>query len=62
MAEYQEYFGINFVIDKLVVPETSQAYYYFITVCMCPPANYYKGKAFDLNFCRKVDFSTSKTT
>lgn len=62
MAEYQEYFGINFVIDRLSLPPTKQAYYYFITVCLCPPANYYKGKSFDLNLCRKVNFETSRTT
>lgn len=62
MAEYQEYFGINFVIDKLFIPKTDVSYYYFITVCISPPANYYKKKNFDMNFCRKINFDYSTTT
>ena len=62
MAEYQEYFGVNFVIDKLVLPPTKETFYYFITVCMCPPALYYKNKAFDLNLCRKIDMNVSRST
>lgn len=60
MAEYQEYFGINFVVDKLVIPKTELAYYYFITICLSPPANYYKSKGFDLNLIRNIDFEKSK--
>lgn len=59
MAEYLEEFGINFIIDKLYVPKTDLTYYYFITICASPPANYYKKKSFDLNFSRKVNFDTS---
>lgn len=56
MAEYQQYFGMNFVIDKLTIPKTELSYYYFITVCLSPPAKYYKNKGFDLVLMKKINF------
>lgn len=56
MAEYQQYFGINFVIDKIFIPESEQMYFYFVTLELSPPAYYYKKKKFDLSFCRKINF------
>ena len=55
MAEYNEYFGLSLVIDKLILPKTSQKYYYYITICLVPPGNFYKAKSYDLNLCRKIN-------
>lgn len=48
------------MIDKLTLPKTESFYYYFITICLCPPANYYKNKGFDLHIIRKINFEKSK--
>lgn len=44
MAEYKQSFGVNFSLDKLSVPKSEFNYYYFVTVCLSPPANYYASK------------------
>lgn len=44
MAEYKVFFGLHFQIDKLIVPKDKVNYYYFITVCVCPPGKYYQNK------------------
>ena len=44
------------------MPKTKKKYYYFITTCLCPPAEYYKEKTFDLNFAKKIDIEKSTTS
>jgi len=47
MAEYNQFFGIYFSVDKLTIPDPNQNYYYFMTVCLSPPAKYYTSKLKD---------------
>ena len=47
MAEYQQFFGLYFSVDKLIIPDDKQNYYYFMTVCMIPPGKYYTSKGKD---------------
>jgi len=42
MAEYNPSFGIVVMIDSMTVPASKDQYYYFCTICLSPPANYYK--------------------
>jgi hypothetical protein len=48
MAEYDPLFGVVIEIDNIIVPKTSDKYYYFLTLCICPPAEYYKDISNDL--------------
>ena len=61
MAEYQEFFGVTFVIDRLILPESKDKFYYFFTICMSPPAGYYKSEVFDMELCKKIDLNNSKS-
>lgn len=57
MAEYNPFFGVCFTIDKLVLPRDKQNYYYFMTVCLSPPGEYYTSRmrdADDLKFLYNV--------
>lgn len=47
MAEYNPFFGIYFAIDKIILPKDKQNYFYFMTVCMSPPGNYYASRMKD---------------
>lgn len=61
MAEYNQVFGIYFICDKIkVINDDKSLYYYFITVSMCPPARFYKGKENDLKFTYEVNPTKSK--
>jgi hypothetical protein len=42
MAEYNSSFGIVASIDLIRVSPSRDNYYYFCTLCLSPPANYYK--------------------
>jgi len=47
MAEYNPFFGIYLTIDKLILPKDKQNYYYFMTVCISPPGDYYSSRMRD---------------
>jgi hypothetical protein len=42
MAEYNPSFGIVVAVDMISIPSTKTRYYYFCSVCLSPPASYYK--------------------
>jgi hypothetical protein len=48
MGEYNPSFGIIVMPDIINVPPSSTIYYYYCTVCMSPPATYYKDGEVDL--------------
>ncbi len=62
MAEYNPNFGIIFAIDMLVIPSSKTNYYYFCSLCLSPPATYYKDGENDLVFLYKIDLATSNTS
>lgn len=47
MAEYNPFFGVYLTIDKLILPKDRQNYYYFMTVCISPPGDYYSSRMRD---------------
>jgi len=61
MAEYNPFFGIYVDIDKVSVPITKDPYYYFVTVCLSPPANYYTKNGDDLDFIYKIELNPSRS-
>lgn len=48
MAEYNSYFGIKVCVDCIQLPSDQTNYYYFVTVCLYPPARYYAEDKNDL--------------
>lgn len=62
MAEYNDFFGLSISVDELIVPQTNIKYYYFLTLCLVPPGNFYRSKSFDLNLCRRIDTDHSTAT
>jgi hypothetical protein len=61
MAEYTPSFGLVFAIDAITLPADNSNYYYFCTVCLYPPADYYRSGKVDLSFIYKVDLAVSLT-
>lgn len=47
MAEYNPFFGVYLSIDKIILPKEKQNFYYFMTVCISPPGNYYSSRMRD---------------
>lgn len=62
MAEYNPNFGIIFAMDMVVIPSSKTNYYYFCSLCLSPPATYYKDGQNDLIFLYKIDLATSNTS
>lgn len=58
MAEYNPAFGVVVGVDIMRVPSTNLNYYYFTSVCLSPPANYYREKDTDLFFQYKIDLGS----
>lgn len=42
MAEYSPSFGVIIGVDMLSIPTNKRNYYYFCSLCLSPPATYYK--------------------
>lgn len=61
MAEYNPSFGIVFAVDMLSIPSSKTNYYYFCSLCLSPPAQYYKKGDNDLVFLYKIDLASSNT-
>ena len=61
MAEYNSSFGVVVSVDMVSVAPSKDSYYYFCTVCICPPATYYKQSEVDLEFIYQIDLSSSFT-
>ena len=61
MAEYSSTFGMIVGVDMLSIPATKSNYYYFCSLCLSPPATYYKNGENDLIFLYKIDLATSLT-
>jgi hypothetical protein len=61
MAEYNPSFGIVFAVDMFNIPTSKINYYYFCSICLAPPAQYYKQGENDLIFLYKIDLATSNT-
>lgn len=47
MAEYQPFFGVYLSIDKITLPKDKVNYYYFMSVTVSPPGNYYTSRLKD---------------
>lgn len=61
LAEYNPSFGIIFAVDMFTIPSSKVNYYYFCSVCLSPPASYYKKGENDLIFLYKIDLASSNT-
>lgn len=59
MAEYNPAFGVIVNVDVIRLPPTNANYYYFTSICLSPPANYYKDKEIDLHFQYLVDLASA---
>ncbi len=61
MAEYSPSFGMIVGVDMLSIPPNKLNYYYFCSLCLSPPASYYKHGENDLVFLYRIDLATSLT-
>lgn len=61
LAEYSPTFGIVVNVDLISIPLTTTNYYYFCTICLSPPAKYYRDEENDLIFMYKIDLASSLT-
>ena len=48
-------------MDGALLPQSQGNCYYFVTVCLFPPARYYSEEGSDLHFIREVDLASSLT-